>query len=349
MLPLAALALPALAPEVPAQYVLPGEEALVVPLTIALLEAGVISDAMLRTPRNALLVDVFGAQERQLAERALAHWWTNLIRVTPCKFFRWKLHIQQLDETGHGYDKATTAWFCFTRLGDEVPRFELAGGIEKLELLLEGFGQTVLAVLRDATKLLPDSFTPWYALGWAYSAYWRDCKDDAEMLEMMRQEGGYKTVEEVYENEHVITRAVFFADMPEWVCAPKRTVARDAMGAAASTELARRVIDLCDALSALVNQPTFVLRPEHKGVYRCGQDSVDASMILVWKRFDVIGDAIDDALEHIGQCGEYCEFIDANPVPMTAAGVREFMAHTEQAIQVAVLVEQLVLLLGEKF
>ena len=93
MLPLAALALPTLAPEVPAQYVLPGGDALAVPLTIALLEAGVITDPMLRAPRNAPLAEVFGPQERQLAERALAHWWTKLIRARPCKFFRWELHV----------------------------------------------------------------------------------------------------------------------------------------------------------------------------------------------------------------------------------------------------------------
>lgn len=350
MLPASILALPALAPEVPAKYTIPGADAMTVPLAIALLEAGVITDAMLRTPRNALLTDVFGETEKQLSARALSHWWTKLIRETPCQFFRWKLHVQQLENYyGHGYDKATTAWFCFTRIDGDIPRFALGRGIERLELLREGFGQTVLAVLRDATYLLPDSFTPWQALGYAEYIYWGDSVDDVDLLENRREMGDYATVADLLEHEHVVTRAMFFTELPEWVCSPARVLSRDDIEAAASTQFARRVVGVCDSLCMLVNGPDFVLRPNHKGAYRCGQDSYDASMVLLWKEHDVIGQAIDDYLEDLGNGGDGCEFIDANPVPMTAAGVREFMKLTEQTIQVAVLVEKLVLLLGEKF
>jgi len=352
MLPLAALALPTLAPEVPAQYVLPGGDALAVPLTIALLEAGVITDPMLRAPRNAPLAEVFGPQERQLAERALAHWWTKLIRARPCKFFRWELHVQQLEDTGHGYDMATTAWFCFTRMrahDQYPPRFALSKGIEHLERLLDGFGQTVMAVLEDASLLLPDSLGPWSALRWAQHMYWEYTDDDVVLLENRRIEGNYATVKDLVESEHVVTRAMFYAEMPEWVCEPKRVCSRAEIEEAASTSLARQVVGVCDALHDLVNRPDFVLGPMDKGAFRCGRDTVDASMILLWKQHDVIGEAIDDFLNHLGECGEYCEFIDANPVPMTAAGVREFMTKTEQAIEVAVLTEKLILLLGEKF
>jgi PRTRC genetic system protein F len=350
MLPASVLALPALAPEVPALYTIPGAAALSVPLTIALLEAGVITDAMLRTPRNALLIEVFGETERQLSARALSHWWTKLIRETPCKFFRWSMHVQQLEDYyGHGYDKATTAWFCFTRMDGEIPRFALARGIERLELLREGFGQTVLAVLRDATLLLPDSFNPWVALSYAEYMYWGDSVDDVDLLEQRREMGEYKTVEELLNCENVITRAMFYAELPEWVCAPKRILSRDQVQAAAGgVRYARQVIDVCDELYGLVNRPNFILRPMDKGTYRSGQQSYDASMVLVWKEFDVIGQAIDDCLEDLGNSGDGCESIDTNPVPMTAAGVREFMILTEQCIQVAVLTEKLILLLGEK-
>lgn len=352
MLPASFLALPALAPEVPAQYVLPGEDALAVPLLIALIEAGVVTDTMLRAPRNALLVDVFDAQEKQLAERALAHWWTNLVRARPCKFFRWEMHVQQLDDTGHGYDKSSTAWFCFERMqrdDDYPPRFALSKGVEKLESLLEGFGQTVLAVLHDASMLLPDSQAPWHAARWAEYVYWGEWDNDVEMLENRRIEGRYDTVAQLVENEHIVTRAMFFTDVPEWACAPKRVRSRAEIVAAASTAFARQVIEVCDALHELVNRPDFILDPSDKGAFRCGHDTIDASMILLWKPFDVISETIDHFLNDLGNCGEYVDFIDANPVPLTAAGVREFLTKTEQAIQVAVLTEKLVLLLGEKF
>lgn len=348
--PVGALALPVFAPEVPARYVIPGADAMTVPLTIALLEAGVITDAMLRAPRNALLLDVFGEQEKQLSARALSHWWTKLIRETPCKFFRWSLHVQQLVDLPNGYDEPNTAWFCFSRIGEDIPRFALARGVERLERVIEGFGQTVLAVLRDATMLLPESFNPWFAVDWADQLYWRESLDDVELLEMRREEGGYKTVQELLECEQVVTRAAFFAEIPEWVCSPKRVLSREAIvDAAGGDRFARQAIELCDALHALVSRPGFVLHPADKGAYRTGHYPIDGCMILLWKQYDVIGQTIDDYLNDIGTSGEYCEFIDANPVPMTAAGVREFMALTEQCIQVAVLVEKLVLLLGEKF
>jgi len=347
MLPLAALALPQLAAEIPARYIIPGTDALLVPLTIALLDASVISDAMLRAPRNALLVEVFGEEEKRLSERALSHWWTRLIREKPCKFFRWRLHVQQLEDTN--YDMSTTAWFCLTRIDGDIPRFALAPGVEKLELLREGFGQTVLAVLRDASMLLPESFTPWFALDWADMAYWRESQDDAELLEIRREEGGYKTVAELLENEDVTTRAMFFAEMPEWVCAPKRTLSRADIGSAGVTEFSRRVIGLCDELHALVSRPGFVLHPADRGAHRTGQYPMDGCMVLLWRQYDVIGQTIDDYLEDLGNSGEYTELIDATPVAMTAEEVRKFMTITEQTIEVAVLVEQLILLVGEKF
>lgn len=348
MLPASVLALPELAPEIPGHYVVPGGESLTVPLTIALLEAGVISDAMLRAPRNALLVDVLNEDERQLSARALSHWWTRLIRAKPCKFFRWSLHVQQLEEGGHNYDKATTAWFCFTRMDGAIPRFGLASGVERLERQMKGLGQTVLAVLRDATLLLPDSLTPWQAIDWAERAYWEETRDDAEYLEMRREMGGFATVQELVEAEQPITRAIFFKEMPEWVCAPKRVLSREAIAAAEANAFAGRVIALCDELHAMVNGADFTLRPWDKGSYRCGFDTVDGAMVLLWKENDVIGQVLDDYLNDLGNSGEYVEFIDANPVLMTAAGIREFQAQTEQMIDVAVLTEKLVLLLGEK-
>lgn len=347
MPPAVSLALPQLAPEIPQRYTVPGASAMTVPLTIAMLEAGVISDAMLRPRRGATLAEVFGGEdEKELTARALSHWWTRLIRERPCKFFRWRLHVQQLEDTS--YDTATTAWFCFTRMEGDIPRFALAPGIERLELLREGFGQTVLAVLRDATQLLPDSFTPWQALGWAEYIYWDGTANDEELLENRREMEGYETVQEMLEHDSVLTRAEFYREIPEWVCAPKRMLSRDAIAAAGDGDFARRVIGLCDALHSLVNHPDFILRPAHKGAYRCGQDTVDGSMVLLWKQYDTIGQAIDDYLEQIGSYGDYCELIDANPVPMTVEGIREFLSTTEQMIQVAVLTEQLILLLGEK-
>lgn len=345
MVPASVLALPQFAADVPMSYTVPGVDAMTIPLTIALLEAGVISDAMLRAPRNALLTEVFGETEKQLCERALAHWWTRLIRANSCKFFRWTLQVMQLD-TGGNYDRDTTAWFCFSRIGDTIPRFALGRGIERLERVLEGFGQTVLAVLREALRLLPDSFTPWMAVGLAEWLHWDESENDDELIARYAHDNAMP-VEEVGEGD-VLTRAIFFADMPRWACEPKQVVSRDAVGAAGTGKFEQSVIAACDELHALVTRPEFVLRPDDKGAHRCGRDTVDAAVALLWKENGVVGQVIDDYLNDLGNSGEYCEYIDTNPVTMTADGIKEFQIKTEQALQVAVLTEKLILLIGEK-
>jgi PRTRC genetic system protein F len=349
--PSSALALPQLAAQIPMRYTIPGADAFTIPLTIALLEAGVISDRMLRAPRNALTEEIAGEHEKDLAMRALSRWWAGLIMKYSCKFFRWSLHVQQIDgtRTGHSEDN-TAAWFCFTRMNEpEIPRFALANGIERLESVLEGFGQTVLAVLYEAALLLPDSLNPWAALDWAQMLHWDDSETDDELLENYREMNGYDSVERVIQEGAVMTRAMFFADMPRWVCRPCQVVSREAICAAGTGQFERSVIAACDALHALVSRPEFILRPWHKGVHRCGLYSIEGSMVLLWKEGDTIGQVIDDYLNMMGESGDYCEFIDANPVPMTADAIREFQTHTEQMMQVAVLTEQLLLLLGEKF
>jgi PRTRC genetic system protein F len=347
---LGAMALPHLAPSIPLELHIPGENALAVPLAIALLEAGVITDAMLRPGPNATLVEVLGEpDEREMSMVALSRWWAGLIKRHSCAFFRWHLHVQQLIGTGHNYDDATTAWFCFTRYsrGGLIPRFSLARRTEQLEAVLEGFGQTVLAVLYDATLLLPDSLNPWLAQDLVQWLHWDDSETDEELLENHRNMNGYATVQEVLDNDVVITRAAFYADMPRWVTRPERVASREQIVRAAREGFGKSVVAACDAIAELVNRPDFVLRSEDKGVHRCGLDSVDGSMVLLWKENDAIGQVIDEALNMFGESGEYSEFIDANPVPMTAEGVRDFQLKTRQMMQLAVLTEKLVLLIGD--
>jgi len=345
MIPASVLALPQFGADVHMSYTVPGVDAMTIPLTIALLEAGVISDAMLRAPRNALLTEVFGETEKQLCERALAHWWTRLIRANSCKFFRWHLEVMQLETHGN-YEPDTTAWFCFSRLGDAIPRFAIGRGIERLERVLEGFGQTVLAVLREALQLLPDSFTPWMALGLAEWMHWEDSENDDELIANYASNNDMP-VEAVNEGD-VLTRAIFFAELPRWAGAPQQVVSRAAIGAAGTGKFEQQVIAACDELHSLVTRPGFILRPEDKGTYRCSRNTVDAAVVLLWKDNGVVGQVIDDYLNDLGNSGEYCEYIDTNPVTMTADGIKEFQIKTEQALQVAVLTEKLILLIGEK-
>lgn len=347
-----ALAIPHLSAAIPLKYRLTGQAGLTAPLAIALIEADVISEAMLRHPRVAggqTLAEIFDQDDaRDLAMRALSKWWTNLIKANSCKFFRWNLHVQSLDgaDIGPGYEN--TAWFIFTRMDGDFPRFAIGKNFMQLEATLEGFGQTVLAVLKDATLLLPDALTPWAAEYFAQYLHWSESNTDEELLEDRREFNGYATVQEVIENDDVMTRARFYEHMPRWATKPLRVATRESIVAAARTASERATIDACDAIAALVRQPTFNLKPHERGAGRCGRDSTDGSMVLLWQDGDLVGAVIDDYINDLFNSGDATDFIDANPVPMTAAGIREFQDKTEQMMQLAVLTERLVLLIGER-
>lgn len=343
-----ALAIPCLSSAVPLSYRISAADTLVAPLAIALLEADVITTRMLRPAKNSTLADIFGRLDaHDLAQRALSKWWEATIKANSCRFFRWQLHVQRLNEDNLNPEYDGNAWFIFTRMFDDIPRFALQRRITQLESILEGFGQTVLAVLKDATLRLPDSFTPWVAVSMAEYMYWSSSETDAELLEEQQDMRDYETVQQVIDDGDVMTRERFFKDVPQWVTAPVRVVSREAIGAANLCLFAQRVVYACDDIAALVADPAFTLSPSDKGAYRSGQDSTDGAMVLLWHEGDVLGQAIDDVVNDMFEGGDASEFIDANPVPMTAAGIRQFQDLTEQTMKLAVLTEKLILLIGD--
>jgi PRTRC genetic system protein F len=345
-----ALAIPQLSPDVPLKYLINDADDLVAPLAIALLEANVITDAMLRHPKNATLEQIFGGvNARDLAMRGLSKWWDATIKANSCKFFRWQLHVQRLVTDFSGAECENEAWFIFSRMDGEIPRFALENRITQLEATVPGFGQTVLAVLKDATRHLPDSFTPWDSVHMAQYMYWDNSETDEEMLEEMCTMRGYETVQELLgQDGDIMTRERFYSDVPQWVTAPNRAVSRDEIVAANLGHFEQQVVAACDAITQLVNHANFTLTPSDKGSYRCGLDTTDGAMVLLWRQFDVIGQVIDDVVNQLFQGGESTEFIDANPVPMTVEGIRHFQALTEQMMKLAVLTENLILLIGER-
>lgn len=346
-----ALALPQLSAAIPLKMLIAGDDSmLVAPLTIALLEADVITNRMLQPRRNATLGEIFGDTDaRALSMRALSTWWDALVKANSCKFFRWQLHVQSLSsDNNYLGEYEGHAWFIFTRMDGDIPRFALERRIQLLEAKLEGFGQTVLAVLLDATMRLPESLTPWRALDMADYFHWRSTADDAELLAQVREENGYATDQEAIDNDGILTREAFYRFMPRWVTTPQRVVSRDEICAAPLTGYQISVVAACDAIAELVGRPGFTLHPADKGVYRSGQDTTEAAMVLLWRDGDVVGQVIDDVINDFYNAGDANEFIDANPVPMTAAGIREFQNLTEQMMQLAVLTERLVLLVGDR-
>lgn len=344
-----ALALPGLHSQIPMEYRIPGQSALAAPLAIALIEANLITDDMLRPRRNAPLTEVFlGPDERKLSERVITTWWNGI--QYEAKYFRWNLHVQQLDCRSRGLDLEPhpVGWFCITRNNDfDMPRFALGRRIGDLETAREGFGQTVLSVLLEATLRLPDALDPWRAVNFAEWIHWHSTQTDEELLELMVDEGAYLTTQEALD-DGLMTRAKFYADMPRWVTAPARMLSNDAMSAAARDDLDRNVITACSAISEFIRRAGEDLQPHMIGSHQAdGDGSVDGCMVLLWAEGDQIGRALDDGLNAIGEASDYHDLIDAHPVPLTAAGFRALQSRTEKMLRLAALTERLLDLIGD--
>lgn len=340
------LALPALHPSVPSAVTLRQQNTLVSPLAIALLEANIITAAMLQPQPNMKLVEVFShPDERALTEKSLSAWWSSI--QYPSKHFHWNMHVQQLEDSPAAPGEI---FFCLTRSTNSgPPRWTLAKHIMQLEQTLTGFGQTVLALLFDVMEHMPTAFDLTYAYNIARDWHWQDTDSDEELLEIIRNENGYETIQQVIDDDSVITRAVFYKDMPEWATAPKRVQTRAAIAASCTTQFEHDVLAACDAISALACEPTFRLNRHEIGAHCAGADTVDACMVLLWKEHDVNSHVIDQYLENLGSAGEYNEFIDAFPLLPSARAIRRYQKRTECMMRLAQAAERLLDLIGEPY
>jgi PRTRC genetic system protein F len=337
-----ALALPVIDRHVPTAYHIPGQAILATPLAIALLEADMITDALLEEP---------GVVEHKLVELALTAWWSELQHRNPLKYFRWTLHVQELDDLSGRHsqkDSPPVAWFCISHNNDfEVPRWTLERRINELEGLLLGFGQEVLAVLLHTCLHLPNALDPWRAADWAEWIWWGHSENDADLIEQFREDNGYDTAEEVLRDSDIMTRARFYEHMPRWVTAPRQTLAKDVIVSAATTPFAQDVIAACNALSAFASSSGFALSPSDVGAHRTGHEMVGGCMVLMWTSPGVIGQAIDEAVDLAYQGGECVEFIDSYPLEFSATALEKYKQRTEQIMQLAALAEQLIDLIGD--
>ncbi|MFS2004641.1 PRTRC system protein F [Duganella sp. CT11-25] len=354
------MALPKLSPDIPFSYNLPGSSGFCTPLAIALLEASLVTDEMLVLGADAPLVKVFASPtEQDLAVAALSAWWTDTQARYPMKYFHWEMHVQDISNVEDLTQSARNSpsplgWFAFTRNQNrDLPRFSLAHAVGLLEHRLEGFGQTALAVLRDALRALPDSLTPWAAHDWAEMMHWQECTTDEEMLAQAREDGRIRVqvggpVPGEYDAD-LMTRARFFGDMPRWVVAPKRVLSRDKIVRAAREKFEKDVIAACDDIATLVNQPAFRYLSLDCGHNRSGQYSTDGAVAMLWREGDSIGAVIDDWLNMNMQSGESVDFIALMQVNLNAQDVVAHLEKIDRMMHLAMVTERLIDLLGEPY
>lgn len=354
------LALPVLSTSIPRRMYIPGETGLTAPLALALLETGIVTDAMLAPGPNATLVEVFNdPDEREMSIHALTTWWTALKIRFPMQRFNWDLHVQDLsnieDHTGGDRnDHLSAGWFCLTRnQNSDIPRVSLARRARQLEDCLEGFGQTALAVLQDALNRLPETFSPWFALSVAEQLYWQENDTDEEMIAQAIEEGRIENFVTGLPADagtgDLMTRARFYEDMPKWVTAPQRVVSRKAIvRAARGKPYEKNVIAACDKIIEIVSRPGFSLNSWDCGVQAHGHYNIDACACVLWSEGDTLTTAIDEWLNDVGNAGEYVDFISMNQVTLNASQLTKYLRHTECMMELAQATETLLLLLGDE-
>lgn len=343
------LALPRLGAGIPFEYRVPGDSGICAPLALALLESPTLANKAFSLGPNALLADVFAdLHERDLATRALGRWWEDLRRRYPMQLFKWTLMVSELEDLpdSRRFDldrpSGNYAWFCISR--DEnspIPRVSLARAAEKLEGRLEGFGQSVIALLEDALFHLPNCFTPSLAHGAAEWLHWSETENDEELIALAR--ANKDSVEDL------LTREKFFEGMPQWVITPQRKLTRSEIERAARERFEKDVIAACDKISALANSAGFCVNAYECGTSVSGYESVEGMAVIAWKEFDIRGEVIDDLLNHIGEAGEYVHFIDMRYVELTTDALEKWMRRTEDMVHLAHLTDRLLLQIGEPF
>ncbi|WP_321799757.1 PRTRC system protein F [Burkholderia sp. BCC1988] len=329
----APLAIPAL-DDVPASYTIGVGRTFARELTLSLLDTRVITDADLEErPKHEL----------ELASRALSRRWTQI--TDGMRYFDWQLHIDPTpDGCFYGYHSPPDTLWASIRTTDgpvSCRHVYIRDGIQALENVRAGLGQTVLATLYDAFRMLPTSITPSYALGIAEYMYWYGEADESVALEEMMACYDVKSVDELKSVTDVFTRAQFFAAMPEWVARPKRVLThRQVRLAAKRDDYAQEVVDAMDALWNIVRfyGPFADLRSED-----IGAEPIDFALLVRWSDDDEITRVVDDFLHHAAD-GDYVTAGSVTPLQVVGDDFANWLKAMESSALLAKAVERVLAL-----
>ena len=335
--------LPTILPSVPTQYVTPGMSQLCAPLAMQLINMGMITDADLQPTLCQQITTLPHIDEKYLAEQALTRWWNA--QIAPLTLFNWSLHVQTFDWS-YTWEIAPTPWFCLEQKAS-IPQITLARGVGALEDEIEGFGQTVMALLQDAFEYLPWSYTPTHIFNMVRSHYWEGHpSSEAWITKQIGPHGEFSTREELQASVELFTEEDFYQHTPRWIAAPVRQKSYLELSKVRSAH-GKLTLAACDAIHKFVLNERFALKRHYFFNHHLWMDSVGSCAFLRWSDDDCYLRVIDDALEMTYGCGEYNEFISANPVSKPQQ-LPLHMKQIEQMCELAVLVERLLLQIGEE-
>lgn len=297
--------------------------------------------------RSSVLVDA-----RSLITEGMEAWFARI--TAPLKLFELKLMAFEdgpLDSGTRFKDGARTVHMMLMRpREDYAPTFALKRGITALEDEIEGFGQTVLAVLYDALEFLPTCSWPGRIEG-MQSWQWMGEDDEELYLEeycLTGDEEAYQgltreqALDKARELTGILTRKEFDAAIPRWAARPRRVISRAELYAAAMkpgalTPWARRVFWTVDLMhEAAWKAPIY--RLTHDGPDGWG---TDIALFLRWTPDDVCARVFDDIANEAYNSGENHEFLGDVEMELTPAALRDWKVATEGMCGLALAVEKL--------
>ncbi|MGY6240770.1 PRTRC system protein F (plasmid) [Burkholderia ambifaria] len=294
-----ALTLPRVAADVPVRYVAGtshgGDGNFAHALALALMRGNLLTDVDARQANDH-------RDETELARIAITREWLD--RTDGLMIFEWNLRVseERYSPTPYASGDTRSAWFSIhsNQGAGSAPCRYLSAGINHLEGVMPGLGQTVLAVLYEACHYyLPGVCTPRETLYLAEYQYWQGNVDEIAALEELMlihdRDPAQTTAEDFFEEFSVPRRSEFFRGAPEWIADPVQVLSTADVGYASLVDdRAAAVINACDEIHRMVVHGGPFARVDCRDA---GHGVVDYSLYLFWDEQDGSDRILDDFFE----------------------------------------------------
>lgn len=316
---------------VPLRYVVPTDDAW-------------IRDVLLGLDENNMVLPCDLEQVSRYADvlrNVLRRHWYEITRGE--RLLRWDLGIARENHVWRP-DGDKQIWLTITAptvaQGYDWPTYYIGGPLMHLESVAEGLGETVLAVVYDALRLLPNVLTPAQTLWCAEAAYWNGYESDLLYIDAMRETEG----DDNYAEPDIFKRSQFFEAMPEWAVSPQRKLTDTDVRRAARTD--GRAAAVVNAVDQLVQAAGRCREFADCSSRDAESDCVSWIAWLRWSPLDMTPRVIDD-WAHLAFQGEYIEAATAVFCDDVTQTLTDWLHRMHANARVARALEHVIELIGE--
>ncbi|HDR9034420.1 TPA: PRTRC system protein F [Burkholderia vietnamiensis] len=342
-----ALAIPVIAAGVPVRYVTginqESDRNFAHELALALMRGKLLTDDDATNADNH-------RDEIELVRHAITREWLD--RTDGLTIFEWNLRVSEERYSPTPYASGSTqcAWFSIhsNQGAGTAPCRYLRAGINHLENVMSGLGQTVLAVLYEACHhYLPNVCTPRETLYLAEYLYWQGHANEIDALEDLMfcydSDPEKATAEEFFTEHSIPRRTEFFRYAPEWIANPEQVLSIADVGyASLIDDTAAAVANACDEIHRLIVNGGPFARVDNRDT---GHGPIDHSLYLLWDQHDGTDRILDDFLENELQ-GDPIEVSCAVQLSLTGSEIGNWFARMSNTARLARAVETLLDLLA---